>query len=57
MGTLENGVHAEQIQSALTGDAAAQSALVASWGRSMRLYGLDPEEGTKPDVLTEQELK
>lgn len=57
MGTLENGVHAEQIQSALTGDAAAQSALVASWGRSMRLYGLDPEEGTKPNVLTEQELK
>lgn len=56
MGTLENGLHAEQIQSALVGDAAAQSALVASWGRSMRLYGLDAEKGTHPDVLTEQEL-
>ncbi|MEP7452276.1 GAF domain-containing protein [Phyllobacterium sp. SB3] len=57
MGTLHDGLHAEHIQSALTGDAAAQSALVASWGRSMRLYGLKPDEGTPPDILTEQELR
>jgi transcriptional regulator of acetoin/glycerol metabolism len=57
MGTLHDGRHAEHIQSALTGDAAAQSALVASWGRSMRLYGLKPDEGTAPNVLTQQELR
>lgn len=57
MGTQHDGLHAEHIQSAVTGDAAAQSALVASWGRSMRLYGLKPDEGTPPNMLTEQELR
>ncbi|EJM99416.1 GAF domain-containing protein [Phyllobacterium sp. YR531] len=57
MGTQHDGLHAEHIQSAVTGDAAAQSALVASWGRSMRLYGLKPDEGTPPNILTEQELR
>ncbi|MEK1887729.1 MAG: GAF domain-containing protein, partial [Phyllobacterium sp.] len=56
MGRLHDGLHAEHIQSALASDAAARSALVASWGRSMRLYGLDPEEGAPPNVLTDQEL-
>ncbi|MDE1996054.1 MAG: sigma-54-dependent Fis family transcriptional regulator [Rhizobiaceae bacterium] len=49
--------HAEQIQSALMGNAAAQSAVVASWDRSMRLYGLDPEKGALPDVLPDAELR
>lgn len=49
--------HASQVQSALVGSAAAQSAVVASWSRSMRLYGLDPEDGAPPDVLTEFELR
>ena len=57
MATLAERLARRQIQSALTGSAAAQSALVASWRRSMRLYGLNPGEGTLPDVLTEQELK
>jgi transcriptional regulator of acetoin/glycerol metabolism len=57
MGTQHDGLHAEFIQSAVTGDAAAQSAVVASWGRSMRLYGLKPDEGTPPNMLTEQELR
>lgn len=57
MGTQHDGLHAEHIQSALTGDAAAQSALVASWGRSLRLYGLNPEEGAPPNILTERELR
>lgn len=57
MGTQHDGLHAEHIQSALTGDAAAQSALVASWGRSMRLYGLNPEEGAPPNIVTERELR
>ncbi len=57
MGTQHDGLHAEHIQSALTGDAAAQSALVASWGRSMRLYGLNPEEKAPPNVLTDRELR
>ncbi|MRG58196.1 GAF domain-containing protein [Phyllobacterium sp. SYP-B3895] len=56
MGRLHEGLHAEHIQTALAGDAAAQSALVASWGRSMRLYGLNPEEHTPPNVLTNREL-
>ncbi|HEX8047984.1 GAF domain-containing protein [Rhizobium sp.] len=49
--------HASQVQSALVGSAAAQSAVVASWSRSMRLYGLDPEDGAPPDVLTEAEFR
>ncbi|MEK1853630.1 MAG: sigma-54-dependent Fis family transcriptional regulator, partial [Phyllobacterium sp.] len=57
MGRLQNGLHADHIQSALSGSAAAQSALIASWRRSMRLYGLNPEEGTLPYVLTERELE
>lgn len=57
MGTQDDGLHAEHIQSAVTGDAAAQSAVVASWGRSMRLYGLKPDEGTPPNMLTDQELR
>ncbi|ATU91665.1 GAF domain-containing protein [Phyllobacterium zundukense] len=57
MATRHEGLHAEHIQSALTGSAAAQSALVASWGRSMRLYGLNPEQGSPPNVLTDRELK
>jgi len=57
MGRLHDGLHAEQIQSALSGSAAAQSALVASWGRSMRLYGLNPEKITPPNVLTDYELR
>ncbi|PSH70041.1 Fis family transcriptional regulator [Phyllobacterium brassicacearum] len=57
MGTLQNCLHADHIQSALSGSAAAQSALIASWRRSMRLYGLNPEEGTSPNVLTDRELQ
>ncbi|WP_271899524.1 GAF domain-containing protein [Candidatus Phyllobacterium onerii] len=56
MAMRHDGLHAEHIQSALIGSAAAQSALIASWGRSMRLYGLSPEEGA-PNVLTDRELK
>ena len=47
-------LHAEHIQSALIGSAAAQSALIASWGRSMRLYGLIPRR--RAGVLTDREL-
>jgi len=49
--------HAEYIQSAVTGNAAARSALVASWSRSMRLYGLDPDKGALPNILTDTELR
>lgn len=57
MVTLQSGLHAEYIESALSsGSAAAQSALIASWRRSMRLYGLNPVEGKGPNVLTEHEL-
>jgi transcriptional regulator of acetoin/glycerol metabolism len=54
----QNGLHAEQIQTALTGNAAAKSALVASWGRSMRLYGLQPDDERRPTIiLTDRELR
>jgi transcriptional regulator of acetoin/glycerol metabolism len=57
MVTVQNGLHAEYIESALSsGNAAAQSALIASWRRSMRLYGLNPIEGRGPNVLTDYEL-
>ncbi|MGH6763961.1 MAG: helix-turn-helix domain-containing protein [Phyllobacterium sp.] len=56
MATLHDGRHAEHIRTALSGSAAAQSALVASWRRSMRLYGLNPGEGAPPNVLTDHEL-
>jgi transcriptional regulator of acetoin/glycerol metabolism len=49
--------HAEQVQSAVSGNAAAKSALVASWSRSMRLYGLDPEKSRVPTIVTDRELK
>jgi transcriptional regulator of acetoin/glycerol metabolism len=34
----------------------ARSALAASWKRSITLYGLDPEDGRPPEVLTAREL-
>jgi len=57
MSTRYDGLHAEHVQSALTGGAAAQSAVVASWGRSMRLHGLKPEEGAPPNVLSDREFR
>lgn len=48
--------HADKIQAAIESDAAAKSALVASWRRSAALHRLDPAERKPPSRLTDSEL-
>lgn len=48
--------HAEKIHAAITSDAAAKSALVASWRRSVDLHHLDPATRNGPIRLTQGEL-
>jgi len=50
------GQHAERIHAALEADAAAKSALVASWQRSAALHGLDPAQSAPPRRLTAAEI-
>ncbi|RWP16323.1 GAF domain-containing protein [Mesorhizobium sp.] len=49
--------HADRIQVAITSDAAAKSALVASWRRSSNLHRLDPTDRNPPRYLTEAEFR
>ncbi|PDQ22958.1 Fis family transcriptional regulator [Mesorhizobium sanjuanii] len=49
--------HADRIQAAIASDAAAKSALVASWRRSSSLHRLDPTDCSPPRYLTEAELE
>lgn len=49
-------MHAEKVHAAVTSDAAAKSALVASWRRSANLHRLDPTECKAPIRLTQAEL-
>ncbi len=56
MGEDLSGHHADRIQAAIASDAAAKSALVASWRRSSSLHRLDPTERSPPTQLTEAEL-
>ncbi|TKB31712.1 MAG: sigma-54-dependent Fis family transcriptional regulator, partial [Mesorhizobium sp.] len=51
-----SGRHADRIQAAIASDAAAKSALVASWRRSSSLHRLDPADCRPPRYLTEMEL-
>jgi transcriptional regulator of acetoin/glycerol metabolism len=48
--------HADRIQAAIASDAAAKSALVASWRRSSSLHRLDPADPKPPRSLTEIEF-
>jgi len=48
--------HADKIHSAISSDAAAKSALVASWRRSANLHHLDPATRKGPVRLTQGEL-
>lgn len=48
--------HADRIFGAVDSDAAARSALVASWRRSMRLHHLDPTDRKPSERLSETEL-
>ncbi|GGC89546.1 GAF domain-containing protein [Chelatococcus reniformis] len=49
--------HADRIFTALRdGAATAQSALAASWSRSLRTYGLDPDHSRPPRRLSESEF-
>lgn len=49
--------HAQRVESAVRDNGAAQSALIASWQRSMRLHGLESQETGRPQVVTAQELR
>ncbi|WP_084056587.1 GAF domain-containing protein [Mesorhizobium sp. LNHC209A00] len=50
------GHHEDRVQAAINSDAAAKSALVASWQRSSNLHQLDPAERKSPKRLTGAEL-
>ncbi|AZO66913.1 MAG: sigma-54-dependent Fis family transcriptional regulator [Mesorhizobium sp.] len=56
MGEDLSGHHADRIQAAIASDAAAKSALVASWRRSSSLHRLDPADRSPPRYLTDAEL-
>ncbi|MER9839367.1 GAF domain-containing protein [Mesorhizobium sp. M0145] len=56
MGEDLSGHHADRVQAAIASDAAAKSALVASWRRSSSLHRLDPADCSPPRYLTEAEL-
>ena len=56
MGEVLPGHHADRIQAAIISDAAAKSALVASWRRSSNLHKLDPTDPKPPRYLTEAEF-
>jgi transcriptional regulator of acetoin/glycerol metabolism len=50
-----SGDHAEKVRSvALSRSAAAQSSLAASWARSMKAYGLEPDAPGRVDARLEQ---
>ncbi|RWO51782.1 GAF domain-containing protein [Mesorhizobium sp.] len=56
MGEALAGHHADRIQAAIISDAAAKSALVASWRRSSNLHKLDPTDPKPPRYLTQAEF-
>ncbi|MDG4887954.1 MULTISPECIES: GAF domain-containing protein [unclassified Mesorhizobium] len=56
MGENLSGHHADRIQAAIASNAAAKSALVASWRRSSSLHRLDPADCSSPRYLTQAEL-
>ncbi|OYR20000.1 GAF domain-containing protein [Brucella thiophenivorans] len=57
MGAPQDRIHADRIHSEIETGGAARSALVASWRRSARLYGLDPAEVGSVQTLSDHELR
>jgi len=49
--------HVDRIQSAISSNGAAKSALIASWQRSARFHKLDPARRNPPERLTESEFR
>ena len=49
--------HAERIQSAISSNGAAKSALIASWQRSACFHKLDPARTNPPEKLTDPEFR
>ena len=49
--------HAERIQSAISSNGAAKSALIASWQRSACFHKLDPARRNPPERLTDPEFR
>lgn len=56
MGAPTLAHHADRIHAAIESDAAARSAVVASWRRSATLHRLDPAERTPPRRMGDMEL-
>jgi transcriptional regulator of acetoin/glycerol metabolism len=48
--------HADRVQSAISSNGAAKSALIASWQRSACLHKLDPARSNLPERLTDSEF-
>lgn len=58
MGETQRALHAARIYSTLNdGASAAQSAVAASWTRSVTQYGLDPDQHRPPHRLGEPEFR
>lgn len=52
-----SAVHVDRVLAAVADpQAAARSALAASWARSVRLYGLDPADAGRPQTVTASQL-
>ncbi len=49
--------HADRIQSAISSNGAAKSALIASWQRSACFHKLDPVRSNPPERLTDSEFR
>ena len=49
--------HVDRIQSAISSNGAAKSALIASWQRSACFHKLDPARRNPPERLTESEFR
>ncbi|MGP3698835.1 helix-turn-helix domain-containing protein [Rhodobacter sp. NSM] len=57
MPASDTQIHLARIEQALAADAAARSALVASWSRSANVHGLDPARHSRHERLTATEFR
>ncbi len=56
MHRTDPAAHTRAVEAALASGAAARSPVAASWSRSARLHGLDPDRRRKPERMTAAEL-
>ena len=48
----QSGQHARKVMEMLSGNAAAQSEIVASWKRCVSLHNLSPERDVHTEIMT-----